>query len=85
MNEDRTCTDADTGLTQPNPDLFSLSKSLYRRIPSMSKEARRFAYNLIELIEGGAASLTPHGDHPTQRPARLIEYQMARIDALTNQ
>lgn len=62
----------------PDP-LHALSKSLYRRIPTMPRASRRFAYNLIELIEGGAMSITPHGDHPTQRPARLIEYQMARL------
>jgi hypothetical protein len=79
MNDSGTRTTTDTPLTQANPDLFSLSKSLYRRIPTMPKASRRFAYNLIELIESGAASATPLGDHPIQRPARLIEYQIKRL------
>lgn len=53
---------------------------LYRALPTMPKPAKRFAYNLIELLESDVLSVPAWGDHPLQQPRRLISYQMKRLE-----
>lgn len=60
--------------------LDHMARDLYRAIPTMPKPARRFAYNLIELIYSGAMFHRPMGDHPLQHPRRLFELQLVRLE-----
>lgn len=65
--------------------LDHMARDLYRAIPAMPKPARRFAYNLIELIYSDAMFQKPMGDHPLQQPRRLFELQLGRLEqALRN-
>lgn len=60
--------------------LNHMARDLYRAIPKMPKPARRFAYNLIEQIDGGLLFQQPMGDHPLQQPRHLFELQLVRFE-----
>lgn len=61
--------------------LDHMARDLYRAIPTMPKPARRFAYNLIELIYSDAMYRPPMGDHPLQRPQALFDRQIAALES----
>lgn len=56
------------------------AKHLYRKIPTLPKAARQFAYNLIELIEGDVLARKPLGTHRLQQPAVLFERQLIALE-----
>lgn len=60
--------------------LDHMARDLYRAIPKMPKPARRFAYNLIELIYSDAMYQPPMGDHPLQRPQVLFDRQIVALE-----
>lgn len=86
VNDSGTCTEIGTPLTQqrsvfgPSRLLDHMARDLYRAIPTMPRPARRFAYNLIELIYSDAMFRAPMGDHPLQQPRLLFERQMVRLE-----
>lgn len=57
-----------------------LAMDMYRSLPDMPHAARRFAYNVIELMENDVLNKTAWGDHPIQHPKRLIMRQLLAFE-----
>lgn len=57
-----------------------LAMYMYRALPDMPHAARRFAYNVIELMENDVLNKPSWGDHPLQCPKRLIMRQLVAFE-----
>lgn len=57
-----------------------LAMDMYRALPYMPKPARRFAYNVIELMENDVLNKPALGDHSIQQPRRLIMRQLVAFE-----
>lgn len=67
---------------RPKQDAYflHLAMDMYRELPNMPREARQFAYNVIELMENDVLDRPAWGDHPIQQPKRLILRQLRAFD-----
>lgn len=73
-----------TGVSELAPPPLSPSEAavrdLHSRMHTLPKEARQFAYNLIDLFKNNVMAREPMGDHPLQRPEVLFRRQTVALE-----
>lgn len=63
-----------------NPALPEPARALYRRLHTMPKPARQFAFNIIEILKLDTVNGRPMGDHDIQNPKRFLREQLERFE-----